>query len=281
MKQPVKSITFAINTSKKGAKETADYLAGLAQCEGVETHISAEYPLPVHTLERQDLCIAIGGDGTLLGILDAALDSGTAVLGVNLGKLGFLATFSQEEAARDLPRLIQGNYEIAERTVLCCTNPKGEFAYGLNDVVLKESQGNGLVRLRVHANGHYVSEYHCDGLIFSTPTGSTAYNLSAGGPIIAPEANAVVMTPICPHTLGNRSVIFDNSTHLIVESNQLGPCPSIMIDGRPYFRQGNHLPLSIQITEKKFRLMQNPDHLHFAIVRNKLDWRAPAIRNNL
>ncbi len=276
--QTIQTITFAINTSKPGAEDVARYLSGLAECEGVKTRITAQYPLPKDALVAQDLCIAIGGDGTLLGVLDAALESGAAVLGVNLGKLGFLATFSQEEAANDLPKLIQGDYSIAERSVLCCTNASGDVVYGLNDVVLKETQGSGLVRLRVLANGNRVSEYHCDGLIFSTPTGSTAYNLSAGGPIIGPRVSAIAMTPICPHTFGNRSVIFDHSTRVTVESGQPGPCPRITIDGRQRFECENNFPLQIGVAEKKFRLMQNPDHSHFAIVRDKLNWGDPAIK---
>lgn len=276
--QVIETITFAVNTSKAGAEDVARYLSGLAECEGVKTRTTTEYPLTKDALNGQDLCIAIGGDGTLLGVLDAALESGAAVLGVNLGKLGFLATYSQEEAANDLSKLIQGDYSIAERTVLTCTNACGDIVYGLNDVVLKETQGSGLVRLRVLANGNRVSEYHCDGLIFSTPTGSTAYNLSAGGPIIGPRVSAIAMTPICPHTFGNRSVIFDHSTRVTVESGQPGPCPRITIDGRQTFDCENNFPLEIGVTEKKFRLMQNPDHSHFAIVRDKLNWGDPAIK---
>lgn len=275
---PIESITFAVNQSKAGAADTARHLAGLAECEGVQTQILSEYPLPVGALSGQDLCIAIGGDGTLLGVLDAALDAGAAVLGVNVGKLGFLATFSQQEAANDLARLIAGDYTIAERSVLCCTNQAGVSVHGLNDVVLKETQGSGLVRLRVSANDSYVSEYHCDGLIFSTPTGSTAYNLSAGGPIIGPRVRAMAMTPICPHTFGNRSVIFDNSTLLTVESSQAGACPRIWIDGQARFPDANNFPLRITVSEQQLRLMQNPEHSHFAIVRDKLNWGAPAIR---
>jgi NAD+ kinase len=278
--KPIQSITFAVNASKLGAAAVAESLAALVEREGVTTHITQDYPLPADALIGQDLCCAIGGDGTLLGVLDAALESGSAVLGINLGKLGFLATFTEAEAAQDLPALIQGNYSIAERSVLSCTNAKGDCAYGLNDVVIKETQGSGLIRLRVSANHNPVSEYHCDGLLFSTPTGSTAYNLSAGGPIIGPKVSAIVMTPICPHTFGNRSVIFDHSTDITVESNEpnVGPCPRITIDGRVRFDDCDNFPLAITVAEQKFRLMQNPDHSHFAIVRDKLNWGGPAIR---
>lgn len=275
--KPIKHITFAVNTSKPGAEDAARYLAGIVECEGAQTQITTEYPLPVDGLKGQDLCCVIGGDGTLLGVLDAALESDCAVLGINMGKLGFLATFTEQEAAHDLPALIKGNYDIAERSVLACTTQNGELVYGLNDVVLKETEGSGLIRLQVSANNNPVSEYHCDGLIFSTPTGSTAYNLSAGGPIIGPRVSAIAMTPICPHTFGNRSVIFDNSTNISVATLQPGPCPRITIDGRVRFKSDSNFPIAITVADKTFRLMQNPDHSHFAIVRNKLKWGDPTI----
>lgn len=274
---PIKTITFAVNTSKPGAEEAALGLAAIAQAAGTETQITTEYPLPINALTAQDLCCVIGGDGTLLGVLDAALESNTAVLGVNMGKLGFLATFTEAEAARDLPKLIDGEYEIADRSVLSCETKSGESVYGLNDVVLKETEGSGLIRLKVSANGNPVSEYHCDGLIFSTPTGSTAYNLSAGGPIIGPRVSAIAMTPICPHTLGNRSVIFDNSSIIAVETLQPGPCPRITIDGRVRFKSESNFPIKITVADRVFRLMQNPNHSHFAIVRDKLKWGDPTI----
>jgi NAD+ kinase len=276
--QPIQSITFAVNTTKPGALEAARYLAGIADCEGVQTTISSDYPLQPNALASQDLCCAIGGDGTLLGVLDAALESGCAVLGVNMGKLGFLATFTQERAGHELPELIKGHYKIAERSVLTCTTQNGECVYGLNDVVLKETDGIGLIRLQVASNGNPVSEYHCDGLIFSTPTGSTAYNLSAGGPIIGPRVSAIAMTPICPHTLGNRSVIFDNSSQITVDHLEPGPCPRITIDGRVRFKSEDNFPIQIAVAERSFRLMQHPDQSHFAIVRDKLNWGDPTIR---
>lgn len=276
--QAIKTITFAVNTTKPGSLEAARYLAGIGECEGAQTRITTDYPLSADALEGQDLCCAIGGDGTLLGVLEAALESRAAVLGVNLGKLGFLATFTQEEAGRDLPRLIQGHYAISERSVLRCSTKNGDCCYGLNDVVLKETEGSGLIRLQVASNANPVSEYHCDGLIFSTPTGSTAYNLSAGGPIIGPKVSAIAMTPICPHTLGNRSVIFDSSSEITVNQQTPGPSPRIIIDGRLRFKTDDNFPIQITVADRSFRLMQNPDHSHFAIVRDKLDWGDPTIR---
>jgi len=277
---PIRSITFAVNTTKPGAQEAAEALAKIARDEGAEARIHTDYPLPSRALEGQDLCCAIGGDGTLLGVLSAALHSGAAVLGVNLGKLGFLATYTREQAAHDLPSLIRGRYTIDDRSVLRCAAADGGIVHGLNDVVIKETEGRGLIRLGVSSNGNTVSEYHCDGLIFATPTGSTAYNLSAGGPIIGPRVSAIAMTPICPHTLGNRSVIFDNSSRIEVSRGEPGPCPRIIVDGRDHFKGNDTFPIHITVAERKFRLMQNPDHSHFAIVRDKLNWGDPTIRKH-
>ncbi|MGK0176464.1 MAG: NAD+ kinase [Zhongshania aliphaticivorans] len=279
--KPIQTITFAVNSSKPGAAEAAEKIARIVENEGCKTNILEEYPLPVNALNKQDLCCAVGGDGTLLGVLDAALHSDSAVLGINLGKLGFLSTFNEAEAALDLPKLIKGEYSIADRSVLSCKNSNGETVHALNDVVIKETQRRGLIRLCVSVDGKQVSEYYGDGLIFSTPTGSTAYNLSAGGPIIGPTVRAIAMTPICPHTLGNRSVIFDDSTQIKIESDESNANPRIAIDGRVRFGPDNNFPIELTIAEKKLRLMQNPNHSHFAIVRDKLNWSGSMIQKNL
>ncbi|MEC7274123.1 MAG: NAD(+)/NADH kinase [Verrucomicrobiota bacterium] len=276
--EAIKSITFAVNKTKSGSEDAARFLAGIAECEGVKTTIRSDYPFLPEALVGQDLCCAIGGDDTLLGVLDAALESNCAVLGINIGKLGFLATFTQKEAGQELPRFIKGEYNIDERSVLRCTTQQGESIHALNDIVLKETEGSGLIRLQVSSNGNAVSEYHCDGLIFSTPTGSTAYNLSAGGPIIDPGVSAIAMTPICPHTLGNRSVIFNNSSLISVKRREPGPCPRITIDGRSRFSSEDNFPIEITAADSNLRLMQNLDYSHFAIVRDKLKWGDPTIR---
>lgn len=275
--QSIENITFAVNKTKSGALEAARYLAGIAECEGVKITIKEDYPLNPNALSEQDLCCAIGGDGTLLGVLDAALESNCAVLGVNIGKLGFLATFTQNDAGLQLPNFIRGQYSIDERSVLHCSTQEGNSIYGLNDVVLKETDGSGLIRLQVASNGKPVSEYHCDGLIFSTPTGSTAYNLSAGGPIIDPSVNAIAMTPICPHTLGNRSVIFDNSSIIRINHREPGPYPRITIDGRVHFSSKDNFPIEITVAERSLKLIQSLDYSHFEIVRDKLNWGDPTI----
>jgi len=275
---PIRSITFVVNTSKPGADVVANQLKAAAEERGVDCSVTDTYPLAEDALEGRDLCCAIGGDGTLLGVLEAALRADAPVLGINRGKLGFLATFSAEEAAAKFPALIRGDYRIGERTVLECATAGGHVVRALNDIVIKETEGKSLVRLQVSARGDRVSEYHCDGLVFSSPTGSTAYNLSAGGPIIDPDVSAIAMTPICPHTLGNRSVIFGGSTELRIVSREEGPCPRVSYDGKDLVSDASVFPLRVVESPRRFKLMQNPDHSHFAIVRNKLQWGDPAIQ---
>ena len=140
----IRSLAFVVNVSKSGALSLAEDLAKIATNEGTRTTILTAFPLESTALVGYDLCCVIGGDGTLLGVLDAVLASGSIVLGVNMGKLGFLATLNPSEAADNLAALIQGHYRVNARSVLSCQVGHGEPVYALNDIVIKETQGNSL-----------------------------------------------------------------------------------------------------------------------------------------
>lgn len=275
---PIQSIAFVINLSKPNAQSTAEALAGVAQAQGKDTRLITEHPLEKDCLKDVDLCCVIGGDGTLLGVLNASIHSQTKVLGVNFGKLGFLATFKPDQLTKDFASILEGNYSVEERSILFCQSNTGETAYALNDLVIKESENRGLIRLKVKSEQRLISEYHCDGLIFATPTGSTAYNLSAGGPIISPNVEAIAMTPICPHTLGNRSVIFDSKTPIEVSFDDLPAAPSVSIDGKKHFQEDSLSSISIQLAKERFLLIHNQTNTHFSIVRDKLNWGDPTVR---
>jgi NAD+ kinase len=275
---PIQSIAFVINLSKPEAQPTAEALATIARAKGKDTQFITQHPLDEKCLEGIDLCCVIGGDGTLLGVLDASIHSQTKVLGVNLGKLGFLATYHPDQLIHDFSALLEGDYSVEERSILFCQSNSGETAYALNDLVIKESKNRGLIRLKVKSENRLISEYHCDGLIFATPTGSTAYNLSAGGPIISPNVEAIAMTPICPHTLGNRSVIFDTKTPIEVSFDDLPDAPLVSIDGKKYFKKESLNSIRIQLAEERFLLIHNQANTHFSIVRDKLNWGDPTVR---
>jgi NAD+ kinase len=275
---PIKSIAFVINLSKPNAQSTAEALADIAQAQGKHTQFITQHPLEKDCLEDVDLCCVIGGDGTLLGVLDASIHSQTKVLGVNFGKLGFLATFKPDQLTKDFASILEGNYSVEKRSILFCQSNTGETAYALNDLVIKENENRGLIRLKVKSEQRLISEYHCDGLIFATPTGSTAYNLSAGGPIISPNVEAIAMTPICPHTLGNRSVIFDTKTPIEVSFDDLPAAPLVSIDGKKHFQEDALNSISIQLAKETFPLIHNQTNTHFSIVRDKLNWGDPTVR---
>ena len=273
----IRKLTFVVNNQKLGAAELAKKLDSIAQDAGVETRSTIHYPIEEETLIGSDACCVIGGDGTLLGIVPKAIVLNIPLFGVRMGKLGFLATYSAEEAIEKLNSLLKGQYRIEERTLLECHCPGAPKAVALNDIVIKGEDASHLVSLRVCADEELVTDYFSDGLIFSPPTGSTAYNISAGGPSIHPSSETIVMTPICPHTLTNRSVVFPSTTELKVT---WGPTsshshPQVKVDGylTLHPEKDSKQPITIRPSSKKLSLLQSPNHSHFSVVRNKLNWR--------
>ena len=207
-----------------------------------------------------------------MGVALEAANHQVPIIGVNRGSLGFLTTFSADEARSHFLELLGGQYRIAQRSLLeCCTGP-ASHDLALNDVLIKDEVNSRLVKLEVHADGELVTNYTCDGLIFSTPTGSTAYNLSAGGPLIHPDAAVIAMTPICPHTLSNRSIIFREGVRLRVLNRSASSRLLVAMDGQRDLKVGVGSPIEITISRLKLPLAQRVDYSHFSVVRTKLKW---------
>ncbi|MFH1498284.1 MAG: NAD(+)/NADH kinase [Verrucomicrobiota bacterium] len=273
---PLRSIAFVVNEDKTGAPALADELMAVAREAGVDVSLTGEFPLPAGHLRGRDACVTIGGDGTLLGVVDEAAREQVPVLGINRGSLGFLTTLPAEEARARFAAIIAGDYGLAERALLECSSADGPACLGLNDVLIKDGSNSRLVRLEVVADGEFVTDYLCDGLIFSSPTGSTAYNLSAGGPLIQPGADVFVMTPICPHTLSNRSIIFKQSVRLQVRTHRENSCLAVAVDGQRLPDVGCEDIVEISVAPTRLRLIQQPGHSHFSVVRTKLKWNGGA-----
>jgi NAD+ kinase len=214
----------------------------------------------------------IGGDGTLLGVAREAAQEQVPIIGVNRGSLGFLTTFSADEARAHFAALLAGDYRIAHRSMLDCSTGSGAHDLALNDVLIKDEINSRLVRLEVRADGELVTDYTCDGLIFSTPTGSTAYNLSAGGPIIHPDAEVIAMTPICPHTLSNRSIIFRHGVRLRVYNRSENAKLLVAMDGQRNLVVCEGSPVEISVSPLTLPLAQSVGYSHFSVVRTKLKW---------
>ena len=158
------------------------------------------------------------------------------------------------------------------QALLACSTGAGPDDLALNDVLIKAKVNSRLVSLEVTADGELVTHYDCDGLIFATPTGSTAYNLSAGGPLIHPSAEVIALTPICPHTLSNRSIIFRAGVKLSVRNLNTDSTLLVTVDGQRDYKVSDGQPVSITLATTRLPLVQRRDYAHFSVVRSKLNW---------
>ncbi len=270
--KPIRHLAFVVNRNKAGAPGLARELAAVARTTGVRLKQTSRFPLPTGYLKGMDACCVIGGDGTLLGAARESARHQVPLIGVNRGSLGFLTTLSAEEARGRFPDLLAGRFQVDQRTMLDCATGPGSSDLALNDVLIKDEVNSRLVRLEVFADDELVTDYLCDGLIFSTPTGSTAYNLSAGGPILHPGSGVIVMTPICPHTLSNRAIIFRDTVRLRVHNRSPGSRLLVAMDGQRNLRVSGHSPVTIALARQRLPLAQAADYSHFNVVRQKLKW---------
>ncbi len=274
--KPIRSLAFVINAEKPGAVELARSLVDCARAKGIRLKQTTRFPLRRGYLRGCDACCVIGGDGTLLGVVREAAHEQVPIIGVNRGSLGFLTTFSPDEAKAGFEDLLMGTFSLDRRAMLECSVGGGPASLALNDVLIKDELSTGLVHLEVFADGELVTDYLCDGLIFSTATGSTAYNLSAGGPIIHPAANVIAMTPICPHTLTNRSIIFRDTVRLRVFNRTQGTRVLVGLDGQGNLKASMDEEIMISIAGMRLPLAQQRGYSHFAVVRTKLKWSGGA-----
>ncbi|MDI1336400.1 MAG: NAD(+)/NADH kinase [Lacunisphaera sp.] len=270
---PFRKLAFVYNSEKPGAAELAQELLEIARLAGAKKlKLSGDRKLPRGYFKDCDACCVIGGDGTLLGAVRGATAADIPIIGVNQGSLGFLTTFSADEARAQFAALLDGDYRIARRELLDCKTGPRRSDIALNDVLIKDAKPSRIVRLEVFANDQLVTEYTCDGLIFSTPTGSTAYNLAAGGPIIHPAANVIAMTPICPHTLSNRTIIFRDDVKLTVLNRSEQSRLLVAMDGQRNMVVTQGTPVEISSSTRTLLLAQRRDYSHFEVMRAKLKW---------
>ena len=275
----LRQLAFVVNEEKAGAPALARELAAIARAAGVRFKTTTRFPLPRNFLRNCDACCVIGGDGTLLGVARESADGQVPIIGVNRGSLGFLTTFSADEARSHFADLLAGHFKIDHRMMLDCSTGPGGHDLALNDVVIKDEVNSRLVRLEVFADGELVTDYTCDGLIFSTATGSTAYNLSAGGPILHPSAAVIAMTPICPHTLSNRSIIFRDTVRLRVFNRSDDSRLLVAMDGQRNLKVSASA-VEISMSKRRLPLVQRADYSHFAVVRTKLNWSGAFTEKN-
>lgn len=225
--------------------------------------------------DRVDLVLVLGGDGTLLAVADIIGQSGrdVPILGINFGSLGFLTEITRPELFGALAAAVRGDVEHDERMMLCGrTDVSSRVA--LNDIVLTRTALSRMIDLDVEVGDQFVMSVRCDGLIVATPTGSTAYNLSAGGPIVHPAMDAVVLTPIAPHTLTHRPIVIpaEREVRVRAAAGNAGAEIYITFDGQHGFglREGEQVTLSRQ--PRPIRLVRAANRNYFEVLRKKLKW---------
>ena len=222
-----------------------------------------------------DLLVVLGGDGTLLSMARAIGDLGVPILGVNLGGLGFLTATTLDEMLPALEAVLAGRMATEERMLLAARLVRGGQTIGeysaLNDVVITKSAMSRIVDLSVSVGGRHATAYRADGLIISTPTGSTAYNLSTGGPILFPTMDAVVLTPIAPHTLSNRPIVIPGAERIEVT---LLDDQDVMLtmDGQVGVPLRERDTVEVQQAATRIRLLRFPNKDFFSVLRTKLKW---------
>ncbi|MGH8020665.1 MAG: NAD(+)/NADH kinase [Opitutaceae bacterium] len=268
---PIRSLALIINDGKAGAAEVGESISRACDKRGVDVRESTTFPLAAGFLKGVDACCVVGGDGTLLGVVQEAAREQAPIIGVNRGSLGFLTTFTAEEAKNDFGAILEGRFRVDHRGLLECKTSAGS-GLALNDVLIKDQAASRIARLEVYADDELVTEFFCDGLIFSTPTGSTAYNLSAGGPLIHPSAEAIALTPICPHTLSNRTVIFPERVRLRVENCTSDSTLLVAIDGHSNQMLSEGGAIEIRLSDTLLPLATPLGYEHFHVVRSKLKW---------
>ena len=225
-----------------------------------------------------DMLTILGGDGTLLHVADQAAQYGIPVVGINLGDLGFLTEVAAGEMYQTLDEILHSGVTLEERMMLRAKlldeqgASVGPALFALNEVVIVKGSTEPMMRLGCWADREYITTYKADGLIVSTPTGSTAYNLSAGGPIAHAELQTLLVTPICPFMLESRPVLLSPRTRVTAQLAPPSTNVKIMIDGRLGWTMRANDFLSIEAAGKPLRLISSPHKGYFDILRNKLNW---------
>lgn len=226
--------------------------------------------------DRVDLLVVLGGDGTLLSAARALGGQGVPILGVNLGGLGFLTSVTLGELYPVLEQVIAGNYRTSDRMMLQATvlhdGQATDPHLALNDAVVNKQAMARMLDFDVYVDKNHVGRYRADGLIVATPTGSTAYSLAAGGPIVHPDLDVLVVTPICPHMLTNRPLVVPGASEVGVDFSAADEPAYLTLDGQTGAQLGLNHRITVTKSENKVKLVRPSDKTYFEILRSKLRW---------
>lgn len=255
----------------------AQHISVMMEMHTAECVNISDYPIQdlMHLDTQVDLVIVLGGDGTMLGVARKLLNQQIPLLGINRGRIGFLTDISSDDMLIIVNQVLGGDYILEQRLMLQTHVIRDgnvlKAGLALNDVVISKGQAARLIDLEVTIDGQFVHRQRSDGLIIATPTGTTAYALSAGGPILHPTVEAITLVPICPHTLTNRPITIHSTSEvsvLLVDQEK----PNIHLDGQSTVALQSGDRIVIKRAEKMLPLLHPNGHCHFDMLRKKLNW---------
>jgi NAD+ kinase len=287
----MKTVGIVVKRYKPEAISVTKDLVEWLQARGIEVYVekdigsalgSIQAGLHVNTTEMPeipghvDMIVVLGGDGTLLSIARLVGNHNVPIVGVNLGGLGFLTEIHLEELYPVLERVMRGDYETDEREVLIASvlrrgEKRAEFSV-LNDAVINKGALARIIDLETSINGEYLVTFKSDGLILSTPTGSTAYNLSAGGPIVYPSLHCIIVTPICSHTLTNRPIVIPDEVIIRIVLKTHDQEVILTLDGQQGFALEYGDVVEVRKAPSRIYLVKSPYRHYFGLLREKLKW---------
>lgn len=223
-----------------------------------------------------DLIIVLGGDGTLISVARLIGEQNVPIVGVNLGRLGFLTEITRDELPEMLERILADNYQVSDRMMIDAFIHRNDKVVGkftvLNDVVINKGALARIIDMETYVDGRHLTSYKADGLIISTPTGSTGYNLAAGGPIIYPDINSLLITPICPHMLTNRPIMVWSRSVIEIKVNFEDDVVFFTADGQVGRKLLPGDRVEVRRSELRTRLVTSPNKDYYEILRTKLNW---------
>lgn len=289
----MKKIALFEGTGKKSAIEWAEITA--VKLKGLNVPCCAQKelidkfnpdlhdyikPLDIKEFEKfADVMITFGGDGTILAAARATINSELPIMGFNVGKLGFLAEFSVNELDANIDNVLKGNYRVIERAVLE-TILNGEPVYALNDFVIEKRDTSHMITLQAFANKHYIGDYRADGVILTTPTGSTAYSLSSGGPIMTPNAKALCITPVSPHSLTLRPLVLPDSYEISFKVKSQKNEANLVADGFVACVLQDGDSVVFRLSQSCIKLIKPLEGSFYDLLRKKLLWAASMVNED-
>lgn len=265
--------------------EITKKLSNWLKKRGVDVYVEKELGKKIrhpNSIDRReipklvDVILVFGGDGTFLGVAREACKYGTPIVGINLGGLGFLTEVTIDELYPMMERIIDGDYEVEDRQMLITSIRRGKKNIGtyevLNDVVINKGALARIIDLAIYIEDSHVTTYKADGIILATPTGSTAYSLSAGGPIVHPGIPVTIITPICPHTLTNRPLVVSSNMKVEIKVTTQEPDTYLTLDGQIGVRLKTGDLIEVKRTDTSVKLIKSPFRDFFSILKTKLMW---------